>query len=150
MSDKSFTVSGWLVIEGRKRSSYSDYYSGSIVKITKSKPAISNRQICIAVNINVPIAFFERLTPVINIDLPKEAILNPDSEIVIDLSAIEVADKLNLEVTDVKDALTELIEAKKAEIEDKISAKKIAPDTFISGGTGGGSNDSGKAGGSGV
>lgn len=105
--EKSFTVSGYLVIECSKW--YGNNYKGRISKITKSKPAITNREIAIAINVKVPNAFFERLTPVINIELPSEAVANPDVEAVINLTAIEVADKLQLDVTDVTDGLRDLI-----------------------------------------
>lgn len=109
MPIKSFTVSGYLVIEARK--SYGGY-SGRIAKITSGQPSLTNSQIAVKVNVNVPNAFFERLTPVINIELPGEAVVNPDVQTVIDLTAIEVADKLKLEVVDVQDWLKQLVEAK--------------------------------------
>ncbi len=107
---KSFTISGYMTIVGRK--SYGGY-TGKITKITTGKPALSNNEICIAVNVKVPNAFFERLTPVINIELPSEAVVNPDVQTVIDLSAIEIADKLQLNVTEVQDMLSQMLEAKK-------------------------------------
>lgn len=107
---KSFNVSGYLTITGRK--TYGGY-SGRIVKVTSNKPALSNNEICIAINVKVPNAFFERLTPVINIELPQEAVVNPDVQTVIDLSAIEIADKLKLDVTEVSDMLSQMLEAKK-------------------------------------
>lgn len=110
--NKSFNVSGYLTITGRK--TYGGY-TGRIVKVTSNKPALSNNEICIAINVKVPNAFFERLTPVINIELPSEAVVNPDVQTVIDLTAIEVADKLHLEVTDVQDFLKQLVEQKTAE-----------------------------------
>ena len=107
---KSFTISGYMKIEGRK--SYYGSYTGSVVSFTKSKPALSSNQIAVAVNVNVPVAFFERLTPVIDIQLPEEAVVNPNVESVIKLSALEIADKLQLEVTDVEDGLRTLINKK--------------------------------------
>ncbi len=109
---KSFTISGYMTIEARK--SYYGY-SGRIKSFTKSKPSLTNNEIAIAINVKVPNAFFERLTPVINIELPSESVANPDVQAVIDLSAIEIADKLNLEVTDVTDGLRQLIENKQSE-----------------------------------
>lgn len=109
---KSFIVTGYLTIEGKKQ--YGSY-GGRITKVTAGKPALTNNQICIAINVKVPNAFFERLTPVINIELPSEAVVNPDVKTVIDLTAIEVADKLKLEITDVQDFLKQLVEKKKEE-----------------------------------
>lgn len=110
--EKSFTVTGYLVIEATKRNTYSSVYDGKIIKVTQGKPSINNRQICVAVHIKVPNAFFERLTPVIEIELPSEAVVNPNLETVIKLSALEVADKLELDVTDVEDGLRTLIKQK--------------------------------------
>lgn len=115
MTDKSFTITGYIVIEAHKRNNYSSYYTGRISKVTKTKPAINNREIAIAVNITVPNAFFERLTPVIDIELPEEAVVNPNIQSVIKLTALEVADKLELNITDVEDGLRSLIEAKGGE-----------------------------------
>jgi len=109
---KSFNVSGYLVIEARK--SYGGYV-GRIAKITSGQPSLTSSQIAVKVNVTVPNAFFERLTPVINIDLPEEAVVNPDVNTVIDLTAIEVADKLKLEVNDVQDWLRQLVDKKREE-----------------------------------
>ena len=107
--NKSFTINGYLVIEAEK--TYYGY-KGKIAKVTKAKPAISNKQILIAINIKVPVVFFERLMPVVDIELPEGAVINPDIPSVIKLSALEIADKLQLEVVAVEDSLKQLIEAK--------------------------------------
>lgn len=114
MSDKFFTISGYMVIEAEKW--YGENYKGKIKSVTKGKPGLTNRQIAIAINIKVPNAFFERLMPVINIELPAEAVVNPDVKTVIDLSAIEVAENLHLEVTEVSDMLSQMVEEKKSKI----------------------------------
>lgn len=121
MGDKNFTISGYLKIEGRKQYNYSNSYTGRVVSFTQSKPGLTSNQIAVKVEINVPNAFFERLTPVVKIDLPEEAVVNPNVESVITLSALEIADKLKLEVTDVEDGLRTMIEAKKEEV-NKVKA----------------------------
>lgn len=112
MEEKSFNIEGYIVIEAHKLASWSNQYRGRIEKVTKSKPSLTNRQIAIKVNIKVPNAFFERLTPVVNIELPEEAVVNPNIQSVIQLSALEIADKLQLEVTSVEDGLKQMIEDK--------------------------------------
>lgn len=118
MTDKSFTIDGYLKIEGRKINNYSSYYKGRIVSFTQSKPGLTSNQIAVKVKITVPNAFFERLTPVVDIQLPEEAVVNPNVESVIKLSALEISDKLNLEVTDVEDGLRTLIENKAKEVQN--------------------------------
>lgn len=110
---KSFQISGYLVIEATK-GRYNTWYSGRIDRVVKEKPSLSNNQIAVAVNINVPIAFFERLTPVINIDLPEEAVVNPEVESIINLSSYDIAEKLHLDVVDVQDGLRQMIKEREA------------------------------------
>lgn len=111
MADKSFTISGYMKIEARKRWQ-SGPYSGRIVSFTTGKPALSSNQIAVYISVKVPVAFFERLTPVVEIELPEEAVVNPNIQSVIKLSALEIADKLQLDVTAVEDGLMQMIEAK--------------------------------------
>ena len=118
MDEKYFTISGYLKIEGRLRNNYSSAYEGKIISCTQGKPGLTNRQIAIKVEIKVPNAFFERLTPVVKIELPQEAVVNPNIESVITLSALEISDKLNLDVTDVEDGLRTMINAKKEDIKN--------------------------------
>ena len=118
MESKSFTVSGYLKIEGKKLGDYSSVYRGRIVSFTQSKPGLTSNQIAVKVEVKVPNAFFERLTPVFNIELPEEAVVNTNIDSVITLSALEISDKLHLEVTDVEDGLKAMIEAKKAKLNE--------------------------------
>ena len=101
-----------MIIEGRKRNNYSSVYDGTILGFRKNKPSLSNRQIAVYVKITVPNAFFERLTPVVEIELPEEAVVSPNIKSVIKLTALEVADKLQLEVEDVEDGLATMIKEK--------------------------------------
>lgn len=114
----SFTITGYMKIRATKSYQYGSY-SGSIVSFTKSKPALSSNEIAVYIKVSVPVAFFERMTPVVEIELPEEAVVNPNIESVIKLTALEVADKLTLDVYDVEDGLKKLIEAKSEGIKDK-------------------------------
>lgn len=109
-TQKSFTIEGYMVIEGKK--DYYGGYTGKISRFVKSKPAISNREIAVFVKVQVPVAFFERLTPVIEIKLPEEAVVSPNIESVVKLTSLEVADKLQLEIGEVEDGLKQLIKNK--------------------------------------
>jgi len=101
-----------MTIEAKK--SHYGSYSGRIKSFTVGKPSLNSNQIAVAIKVTVPIAFFERLTPIIEIELPSEAVVNPNVETVVKLSALEIADKLHLEVTDVEDGLMQLINKKNA------------------------------------
>jgi len=116
MSDtqKSFAIEGYMKITGRK--SQWGYYEGKIDSFTKSKPSLSSNQIAVFIKVKVPVAFFERLTPVVEIELPEEAVVSPNIESVIKLSALEIADKLQLSVEGVEDGLRNLIKIKQEQL----------------------------------
>lgn len=117
MPEKSFSISGFMKIVASK--SRYGYYDGRIASFTKSKPSLSSNEIAVAITVKVPVAFFERMTPVVEIELPEEAVVHPNIESVIKLSAMEIADKLQLQVDDVEDGLKQLIQAKNEEMADK-------------------------------
>lgn len=87
--------------------------SGTL-RVVKNRPYLNNTEIAVTLDIDVPNKFFERLMPTVKIDLPEEAIVNPDTQAVIKISALEIADKLNLDVTAVEDGLRTMLEEKAA------------------------------------
>lgn len=111
MSEKrSFSISGYMKIEAKK--SYSGGYAGAIKSFTVSKPALTSNQIAVFIKVSVPIAFFERMTPVVEIELPEEAVVHPDIQTTIKIAAMEVADKLQFDVQAVEDGLRSILEEK--------------------------------------
>ena len=115
MSDnKSFQISGYMTIEASK--DYYGRYSGRIKSFTKGKPSLNNRQIAVYVRVNVPVAFFERMTPVFEIDIPTEAVAEPTVESVVKLTSLEVADKLQIDALDIEDGLKQIIELHKKKV----------------------------------
>lgn len=80
------------------------------IRAVKNRPALNSDEIAVNLKVDIPKEFFERLMPTVNIQLPKESVINTDMEAVISLTAEQVASKLNLEVLDVTDGLRQLIE----------------------------------------
>lgn len=109
MSAKSFEIEGYMKITAKK--AYYGY-SGRIDSFTKAKPALSSNQIAVFIKVSVPNAFFERMTPVVNIELPEEAVVHPDIQTTIKIAAMEVADKLQFDVKQVEDGLRQILEEK--------------------------------------
>lgn len=91
-------IYGYLVIQ-----------NNSAVRWVKNKPSINNWEIAVMCNITIPDAFFDRLCPVINIELPESLIQQPDIEAIINISANEIAEKLRVSVEDATDGMRELL-----------------------------------------
>lgn len=97
-------VNGFLIIDDR----------GS-VRMTKGRPYLRNNEVAVQIKINVPDAFFERMIPVVEIDLPKEAVAEPDVSVALNITAQKVADALKLDVQYVYDGLKGMVESVKEE-----------------------------------
>lgn len=82
------------------------------VQVRKNPPYLNSDEVSFRLKINLPDDFFKRIIPLIEVDIPKEAIYNPDAELSLDLLSAEVAEKLKLEASEVKDGLTELLKQK--------------------------------------
>lgn len=109
---------GYLILEGRRT-----YYKriGSVgIRFAKNKPNLNSNEIAVRIILKIPPAYFERLTPLATIELPKEAIIAPDIETIVSLTGLEVADKLQLEAKEVIDGLKELLK-KKLEKEKEVT-----------------------------
>lgn len=79
------------------------------LRVVKSRPFLNNTEIAIQLAIDIPQVFFERLMPVVNIKLHKEAVINTNMETVINITAQTIFDHLNLSVVDVEDGLRQLL-----------------------------------------
>jgi hypothetical protein len=86
---------------------------GGSLRVVKTRPYLNNSEIAVTLDINVPNVFFERLMPTVQIDLPVEAIANPSTDAIVKITALEIADKLQLDVTDVEDGLRAMLTEKK-------------------------------------
>lgn len=85
--------------------------SGTL-RVVKNRPYLNNDEIAVALNINVPKVFFERLIPSVDINLPEEALIDVGAEIAVKQIAPDVAKSLGLEVETVEDGLKTMIEEK--------------------------------------
>lgn len=82
--------------------------SGSL-RVVKTRPALSNNEIALTLNLEIPNVFFERLMPTANIVVPKEAITSIDPEVAVTIAAQNVSDALKLDFTEVHEGLRKLI-----------------------------------------
>ncbi|MBV6514249.1 MAG: hypothetical protein FMNOHCHN_03839 [Ignavibacteriaceae bacterium] len=85
--------------------------SGAI-SVRKGRPYLNSDEVSFRLSVNLPDDFFNRVIPVIEVNVPKEAIYNPEATLALDLLSDEVAEKLELEATDVRDGLQELMRQK--------------------------------------
>ncbi len=105
------TIRAYLII-GRSKT----------INIRKSRPDLSSDEVAFQIAINLPNDFFERVIPTIDVQVPKEAIYNPEATLVLDLMSSEIANKLRLEVSEVRDGLQEMMR-KKLQSEDREHSK---------------------------
>ena len=89
---------------------YVDIYKNIRLKKTHTKPSPS--EIVIELSVNIPEEFFKRPMPVVNIDIPKDFLIDPDFESVSHFAALEIADKLKLDLKLVEDGLLNLFKQK--------------------------------------
>lgn len=100
-------VDGYLIIGN----------NGSL-NIRKTRPNLRNTEIAVRLRIDVPKQFFERLIPTVEINLPKEAVLEISEQEVVAVSAVELADNLSITYTEAYDGLMDMIHRAKAIQED--------------------------------
>lgn len=86
--------------------------SSGVISVRKNKPALNSDEVSFRLNINLPNDFFDRVIPVVEVNVPKEAIYNPDAKLTLDLLSIELAEKLNLQASEIRDGLQEMLNRK--------------------------------------
>lgn len=75
------------------------------MRVVKNRPWLNNNEIAVQLRIDVPKEFFERLVPVLEVELPKDAVTSPDAKASLAITADSVAKALKLNVHDVYDGL---------------------------------------------
>lgn len=85
---------------------------GGSLRVVKNRPYLNNDEIAVALNVNIPKVFFERLIPTVDINLPEEAIIDVNADIAVKQIAPEVAKSLGIEVQTVEDGLKTMLENK--------------------------------------
>lgn len=88
-----------------KIQSYLVISSRGTLRMVKGRPALSNDEVAIQLNIDVPNSFFKRLIPVANLTIPDNAIFEVGAEVALSVTAQEVSDKLHIEQGAVLDGL---------------------------------------------
>lgn len=91
-------VSAYLVVSN----------SGSL-RVVKTRPHLSNREIALTLKLDIPNVFFDRLMPTVQISVPKEAIIDVSPEVAINIAAASVSEALKLDFVEVRDGLKELV-----------------------------------------
>lgn len=94
-------LSGYLIIS-----------SGGTMAFRVNRPGLNSEQVCFKITVNLPSDFFRRVIPEIKVDVPKEAIFNPDAALTLNLMSDDIANKLGIEVSEVRDGLTEMLKKK--------------------------------------
>lgn len=85
--------------------------NGSL-SVRKNRPFLNSDEVSFKLNVSLPDDFFDRIIPVVDIEVPKEAIYNPEASLTMDLMSEEIASKLNLEISEVRDGLVDLMKKK--------------------------------------
>ena len=111
-------INAYLVITVNKSRYYNS--SSASLRVTKGEPTLAGNEVAVKLNVNVPDEVFKRPVPVLSLDIPKEIVMNPDAEIVAELTAGTIAESLRLEVEDVKDSLVEMIKKARESENDRI------------------------------
>lgn len=81
--------------------------SGSM-RINKGTNKPQPREIAIRVNVTIPDRFFVRPVPTVDITIPESAVINSNEDIAIKVTAADLSEKLNLDVSAVEDGLAEM------------------------------------------
>lgn len=82
------------------------------LEVRKNPPRLNGDQIGMKLLLDVPNEVFNRPLPVLELQLPKEVVMNPDASLVAQLSAQTIAGTLQLEVKEVTDGLLQMLKAK--------------------------------------
>lgn len=102
-------VNAYLVITA-SRSRYNSY--SYTLRVTKQEPSLNSNEIAMKLKVNVPDEVFKRPVPLLELDVPKEIVMNPDAEVAARLTADTIADALQLDVETVTDGLLTMIKDK--------------------------------------
>lgn len=76
---------------------------------TKNVPALSPDEIAVGIDLDIPDRYFRRPYPVVQINFPDPP-TDPDPAAAIHITARTIADALKLDVTEVTDGLTKMVE----------------------------------------
>lgn len=108
-------VNGYLIVTPKQTGS--SYYprKSAEVRYVKTKPTLRAKEIAFAMEITLPDTLWERPTPEIKMEVPKNVLYDLEAEVAVQMIAPEVADALKLEIKTVHDGLTEMLKNKEEE-----------------------------------
>lgn len=106
-------VNAYLVITAN-RSRYYNSRSASL-RVTKGAPDLNSNEIAVKLQINVPDTVFDRPIPTLKLDMPQDLVMNPDAEVVTQITAQTVAEALRLDVRTVEDGLVKMLKKRNKE-----------------------------------
>ncbi len=109
----------------RQLSTYLIISRSGTVNVRKNPPYLNSDEVSFRLKINLPDDFFDRVIPVVEVNVPKEAIYNPEAELSLDLLSSEVADKLGLEASEVRDGLVEMLKQKLQKSEEQDAGQSV-------------------------
>lgn len=106
-------VNAYLVITAKK----ARYYGGrsASLRVTKGAPDLNSNEIALKLRIDVPDTVFDRPIPLLKLDMPQDLVMNPDAEVVTQITAQTVAEALKLDVETVEDGLVKMLKKQKKE-----------------------------------
>lgn len=79
------------------------------IRLNKTGAGLKPTELAIKVVLDIPERFFTRPIPVAHIAVPLEALLDPERDALVTITAHAVADALNLEIAAVTDGLNDLL-----------------------------------------
>lgn len=81
------------------------------LRITKKDTSAHATELVVQLVIDVPDIFFKRPMPKVELDIPEEYLVNPDSEIAAKWVAPDIAAALGIEVKTVEDGMIAMLKA---------------------------------------
>lgn len=87
------------------------------VRVNKTDTATNLNEVKVRVDLEIPDEFFRRPVPVVKIAIPREAVLDPTIESVVEITAKTVADALHVDRADVTDGLERALAKHRGESE---------------------------------
>lgn len=90
------------------------YNSGTAsYRVVKDEPKkLKPNELAFKLAITIPDEMFKRYIPTVAIDVPRDMLVNPDSEVAINFTAEAVSDSLRLDIEKVEDGLRQMLQDK--------------------------------------
>lgn len=83
------------------------------LRITKKDPSAYATELAVQLVIDVPDIFFKRPMPKVELEIPEEYLVNPDTEVVAKWVSHDIAEALKIDVKAVEDGMVAMLKADK-------------------------------------